>query len=206
MLIQIFPDNIDERKIAQAAEVLKNGGLVIYPTDTVYSLGCALTDTRAIEKVARLKGIRPDKAHFSIVCSDLAHLTDYSKQVENHIYKLMRSIFPGPYTVILEASKNIPRIFSSNKKTIGIRIPDNNIARRLVEALGCPLIATSVHDEDEIIEYSTDPEMIHEKWEKLVDIVIDGGPGGFEVSTILDCTRGAASLVRKGKGSIEGIV
>lgn len=206
MIEQIFPDNIDERKLAKAVRFLKDGGVIIYPTDTVYTLGCALNQTKAIERVARLKGIKPEKANFSIVCSDLANLSDYSKQVENHIFKLMRGLLPGPYTFILEANKNIPRIFSSNKKTIGIRVPDNPITKRLIEELGCPMISTSVHDDDQLLEFSTDPERIHEKWEKLVDMVIDGGPGGFEVSTILDCTGGAVSLVRKGKGSVEGIL
>jgi tRNA threonylcarbamoyl adenosine modification protein (Sua5/YciO/YrdC/YwlC family) len=206
MIEQIFPDNIDERKLAKAVRFLKNGGVIIYPTDTVYTLGCALNQTKAIERVARLKGIKPEKANFSIVCSDLANLSDYSKQVENHIFKLMRGLLPGPYTFILEANKNIPRIFSSNKKTIGIRVPDNPITKRLIEELGCPMISTSVHDDDQLLEFSTDPERIHEKWEKLVDMVIDGGPGGFEVSTILDCTGGAVSLVRQGKGSVEGIL
>jgi tRNA threonylcarbamoyl adenosine modification protein (Sua5/YciO/YrdC/YwlC family) len=204
--MQLFPDNIDDRKLARAVQILKNGGVVIYPTDTVYSIGCALTDTKAIERVARLKGIRPDKAHFSIVCCDLADLSVYSKQVENHIFKLMKSLLPGPYTFILEASKEIPRIFSSNKKTIGIRVPDHPIALELVRQLGCPIIATSVHDEDEIVEYMTEPERIAEKWEHQVDLVIDGGVCGLEVSTILDCTGGEVTLVRQGKGSVEGIL
>jgi tRNA threonylcarbamoyl adenosine modification protein (Sua5/YciO/YrdC/YwlC family) len=206
MLVQIFPDNIDDRKIAQAVECLRKGGVIIYPTDTVYSMGCALDNPKAIERVARLKGIKAEKANFSIVCSDLSHLTDYSKQVENYIFKLMKSLLPGPYTFILEASRNIPKYFAPTKKTIGIRIPDHPIALRLVRELGCPIIATSVHDDDTILEYTTDPERIYEKWEKDVDMVIDGGPGGFEVSTILDCTGGGVTVARKGKGPVDGII
>jgi tRNA threonylcarbamoyl adenosine modification protein (Sua5/YciO/YrdC/YwlC family) len=206
MLIEIFPNNIDDRKIRQIVETLQQGGIIIYPTDTVYSFGCSLEQPKTMEKIARLKGIKPEKANFSIACSDLKHLSDYSKQVNNSLFKLMRNVLPGPYTFILEAGKNIPRLFSSNKKTIGIRVPDNAIAKRIIEELGCPLIATSVHDDDEIIDYTTDPQMIEEKWGNEVDIVIDGGPGGLEPSTILDCTNGNIVLVRQGKGSVEGFL
>ena len=203
MIVEIFPGNIDDRKIAQVVECLKDGGLVVYPTDTVYSLGCDLQNSAAIEKIAKIKGLRSDKTNFSIVCSDLSHLSDYSKQVENHVFKLMKQLLPGPYTFILEGSKLIPKIFSDRKKTIGIRIPDNAIARRIVEQLGRPIIATSVHDDDAVLEYTTDPELIHEKMGSLVDIVIDGGPGGFQVSTILDCSKGSVEVVREGKGPID---
>jgi len=201
MLIELFPQNIDLRKVAQIVEKLQSGGVIIFPTDTVYSIGCSLNNTRAIERVARLKGIRPDKAHFSIICHDLSDLSDYCKPMENHIFKMMKSVLPGPYTFILEANRNIPKIFASNKKTIGIRVPDNPIARLLVKELGCPLVVSSVIDEDEIIEYTSDPAHIYEKWESLVDIVIDGGPGGFEPSTIIDCTRGLPEMIRQGKGT-----
>lgn len=203
MLLEIFSGNIDDRKLDQVVECLKSGGLVVYPTDTVYSLGCDLQNSTAIEKMAKIKGVRSDKTNFSIVCSDLSHLADYSKQVDNHVFKLMKQVLPGPYTFILEGSKLIPKIFSERKKTIGIRIPDNPIARRIVEKLGRPIVATSVHDEDELLEYTTDPALIHEKMEHLVDIVIDGGPGGFEVSTILDCSKGSIEVVREGKGPID---
>jgi tRNA threonylcarbamoyl adenosine modification protein (Sua5/YciO/YrdC/YwlC family) len=204
MLIQIFPDNIDSRKIQQAVDVLKKGGVIIYPTDTVYSLGCAISSNKAIERLARLKGVKPEKAQFSIVCSGFSHLSDYSQPVGNPIFKMMKSMLPGPYTFVLEANRNIPRIFSAKRKTIGIRVPDNRIALALVEALGEPIVASSVHDEDALLEYTTDPERIDEKWGKQVDLIIDGGPGGFEASTILDCTGGAPSLIRQGKGSVEG--
>ncbi|MCC6599351.1 MAG: threonylcarbamoyl-AMP synthase [Crocinitomicaceae bacterium] len=200
MLIELFPQNIDMRKLGQAVEVLRSGGILIYPTDTVYSIGCALGNTRAIERVAKLKKIRPEKAHFSLICYDLSHLSDYCKPIDNRVFKMMKSILPGPYTLILEANRNIPKIFSSNKKTIGIRVPDNPITRMLVKELGSPIIATSVIDEDDIVEYTADPLLIHEKWERLVDLVIDGGPGGLEPSTIIDCTRGTPEIIRVGKG------
>lgn len=199
-MIEIHPDNPDMRKIKQVVECLKDGGVIVYPTDTVYSFGCDMMNTRALEKVARLKSIRLEKANFSICCYDLSHITEYSKQLDNHVFKMMKSVLPGPYTFILQAGKNIPKVFSEKKKTIGIRVPDNNIARAIVKELGNPIIASSVHDEDEIVEYTTDPSLIHEKFEKLVDIVIDGGIGGLDVSTILDCTGGEITLVREGKG------
>jgi tRNA threonylcarbamoyl adenosine modification protein (Sua5/YciO/YrdC/YwlC family) len=205
MLLEIHPQNPDKRKIAQVVECLMDGGIVIYPTDTVYSIGCDLQNSRAIERVARLKNVRVDKANFSLVCYDLSHITEYSRQLSNPVFKLMKNVLPGPYTFILEAGKNIPRIFSEKKKTIGIRVPDNLIARTIVQELGRPIIATSVHDDDQMMEYTTDPFHIHEKFEKLVDIVIDGGPGGLEASTILDCTGGHIEVIRIGKGSVEDL-
>ncbi|MEZ7887728.1 MAG: L-threonylcarbamoyladenylate synthase [Flavobacteriales bacterium] len=203
MLLQIHPDNPDPRKIKQVIECLNDGGVIVYPTDTVYSFGCSLQKHKAFERIARLKGLKPEKAHFSLVCYDLSHLSEFSKAVDNRTYKMMRKAFPGPYTFILNASANVPKIFKAKKKTIGIRIPDNNIARTLVNELGSPLIASSVHDEDEIIEYTTDPELIHEKYEKLVDIVIDGGYGNNEASTIYDCTGLDPELIREGIGDID---
>lgn len=203
MLVEIFPGNMDERKIRQAVDLLRSGGVVIYPTDTVYTLGCALSSNKAIERVARLKGVRPEKARFSIVCSDLSHMTDYSLPVTNPVFKLMKTLLPGSYTFILESNRNIPRIFENNRKTIGIRVPDHPIAIRLVQALGEPLISTSIHDDDALLEYSTDPMRIEEKWGNQVDMVIDGGPGGFQPSTIIDCTGGGVEIVREGKGAEE---
>lgn len=203
MLLEIHPDNPDVRKIKQVITCLQDGGVIIYPTDTVYSFGCDMLNRKALEKVARLKKIKLEKANFSIVCNDLAHLSEYSKPLDNSVFKLMKSLLPGPYTFILEANRNIPKIFSEKKKTIGIRIPDNKIALSIVSALGNPIIAASVHDEDEVLEYSTDPEAIHETWENLVDIVIDGGPGSLEASTILDCSKGAVELIRLGKGPVD---
>lgn len=200
MLLEIHPDNPDERKIRQVVECLLDGGVIVYPTDTVYSFGCDMLNNKAVERVARLKNIKVEKANFSLVCYDLSHITEYSKQLSNPVFKLMKSVLPGPFTFILESGRAIPKIFSERKKTIGIRVPNNNIARAIVANLGHPIIATSVHDDDEILEYTTDAELIHQKFEKLVDIVIDGGPGSFDVSTIIDCTGDEIAIVRQGKG------
>lgn len=206
MLIDIHQENPDERKIQQVVEVLKKGGVIIYPTDSVYSLGCALSHTKAIERVAQIKGIKPEKANFSIVCEDLSQLSRYAKQVDTNIYKLMKRALPGPYTFILNASNLVPKIFKSKKKTIGIRVPDHLIPQRIVEVLGEPIIATSVHADDEILEYITDPELIHEKYEKIVDLVINSGMGNIHASTIFDCTSGEPELIREGIGPIEGLI
>jgi tRNA threonylcarbamoyl adenosine modification protein (Sua5/YciO/YrdC/YwlC family) len=203
LIIEIHPDNPDERKIRQIVDCLLEGGVIVYPTDTVYSFGCDMLNNKALERVARLKNIKTEKANFSLVCHDLSHITEYSKQLSNPVFKLMKSVLPGPYTFILEAGRAIPKIFSERKTTIGIRVPDNNIARDIVKKLGHPIIAASVHDDDELLEYTTDPEMIHEKFEKLVDMVIDGGPGSFDASTILDCTGDQITLVRQGKGVVD---
>lgn len=200
MLIELFPDNIDTKKLAAVVQTLKSGGVIIYPTDTVYTMGCALSSAKGIEKVAKLKNVKMEKAKFSIVCSDLSHLTDYSQPVSNPVFKLMKTLLPGPFTFILEANRNIPRYFAANRKSIGIRIPDNKIIKMLVEMLGEPIISTSIHDDDEILEFSTDPERIDEKWGSLVDLIIDGGPGGLDPSTIIDCTNGAVEIIRVGKG------
>jgi tRNA threonylcarbamoyl adenosine modification protein (Sua5/YciO/YrdC/YwlC family) len=205
MLVVIHPDNPDPRKIKQVVDCLKDGGIIIYPTDTVYSIGCDISNTKAIERIARLKNVRADKANFSLVCYDLSHITDYSRQMSNPVFKLMKNLLPGPYTFILDAGRNIPKIFSDRKKTIGIRVPDNNIARSIVKELDRPIIATSVHDEDSILEYTTDPEQIHENFQHLVDIVIDGGTGGFEASTVLDCTGDRIEVIREGKGPVDFI-
>jgi len=206
MLLQIHPDNPDARKIKQVIDCLKDGGLIIYPTDTVYSIGCDLMNKRAIEKVARIKGLKPEKANFSIVCHDVSSLGDYTKQFSRQVFKVMNKALPGPFTFILNASNKVPKLFDSNKKTIGIRIPNNNIALEIVQQLGNPIIATSVHDDDEILEYTTDPELIHEKYEKLVDIVIDGGYGNNIASTIIDCTNDDIEVVREGAESIEAFL
>lgn len=203
MLLPIHPANPDTRKIAQAVECLKSGGIIVYPTDTVYSMGCDMLNHKALERLAQIKQIKLEKANFSLICHDLSHLTAYSKQLSNPVYKLMRNSLPGPYTFILEASKAIPKIFSDKKRTVGIRVPDNSIARAIVEALGNPIVSTSVHDDDAFLEYTTDAELIHEKLHKLVDLVIDGGPCGFEVSTIIDCTSDDIRLVRQGKGQVD---
>jgi tRNA threonylcarbamoyl adenosine modification protein (Sua5/YciO/YrdC/YwlC family) len=201
-LLRIYPDNPDERRIRKVAECLRNGGLVIYPTDTVYGLGCDIHNTRAIEKIARIKGIKPQKNDFSFICYDLSHIADYAR-VSNVAFKLMKKTLPGPFTFILEANNNVPKILNTNKKTVGIRVPDNTIPRYVVRELGNPIITTSIKDEDEVIEYSTDPELIFEKFQHLVDIVIDGGYGGNVGSTIIDATTDEFEVVRAGLGEIS---
>ena len=203
MLVPIHPSNPDPRKIAQVVECLRQGGIVVYPTDTVYSMGCDMYNSKALERLALIKQIKLEKANFSLVCHDLSNLTEYSKQLSNPVYKLIRSLLPGPYTFILEASKAIPKIFSDRKKTVGIRVPDNAIARAIVEALGNPIVSTSVHDDDAILDYTTDAELIHEKWSNRVDIVIDGGTGGLEPSTVISCVNDEIEVIRVGKGSVE---
>jgi tRNA threonylcarbamoyl adenosine modification protein (Sua5/YciO/YrdC/YwlC family) len=203
MLVRIHPDNPDLRQLARALEVLRDGGVIIYPTDGVYAFGCDATRQRAVERVARLKGIKPEKADFSLVFADLSHLSDFTRPVDTRTFKLMKSCLPGPYTFILNANTNVPKLFRNNKKTIGIRIPDNNICRTLARELGNPLISSSVHDEDEIIEYTTDPSLIHERYNDQVDLVIDGGYGLNTPSTIIDCTGDEPLLLRRGAGEVE---
>jgi len=203
MLLQIHPDNPNPRNVNMVLECLKDGGIIIFPTDTVYGIGCDIYKLKAVERIASIKGIRLDKANFSFICYDLSHISDYTKPLDNTIFKLMKKTLPGPFTYILDANSHVPKIFQSKKKTVGIRIPDNDIIRGIVKELGNPVMSTSVRDEDAIIEYTTDPELIHEKYEKLVDIVIDGGYGDNEASTIIDCTQGEIKLVRQGKGILE---
>jgi len=200
MLIDINPDNIDLRKIDRCAEVLRNDGIVVYPTDTVYSVGCSIQSGKGIERLARLKNIKPEKARFAIVCSDLTHLSDYAKQLDNSTFRLLKRLLPGPYTFILEAGGQIPRVFPGNRKTIGIRVPDHPVPQAIVKSLGCPIITTSLHDQDEMMEYPTDPQEIYDVWQDKADIIIDAGPGGFIASTVVDMTSGEAVLVREGKG------
>ncbi|WOC39992.1 L-threonylcarbamoyladenylate synthase [Polaribacter sp. HL-MS24] len=200
--IKIYNENPNQKEIDKVVQVLQNGGLVIYPTDTVYGLGCDITKTKAIERIAQIKGIKMDKANFSFVCNDLSHLSDYVKQIDTATFKILKRALPGPYTFILPGSKNLPKAFK-NKKTVGIRIPDNSIIRTLVKALGNPIITTSIKDEDDILEYTTDPELIFEKWQHLVDVVIDGGFGDNLGSTIIDLTTEVPTILREGKGSID---
>lgn len=203
MLHIIHPDNPDQRKVNLVVDILNKGGVIIYPTDTVYSLGCSLHKKRAIEKLAQLKGIKLKKANFSIICSDLSHLAEYTKPIDRASYKLLNKNLPGPFTFILKASSQIPKLFDTNRKTIGIRIPDNNILKAVIEALGHPLVTTSILDEDEIIEYTTDPSLIEEKWEKLVDGIIDGGYGNNIASTVVDLSDDDVEIVRQGAGILE---
>jgi tRNA threonylcarbamoyl adenosine modification protein (Sua5/YciO/YrdC/YwlC family) len=205
MLLKIHPDNPGERHLKMVTECLHDGGIIIYPTDTVYGLGCDITRNKAVERVAQIKGIRKEKANFSFICHSLSQLSDYSKPISTHVYKIMKRALPGPYTFILNANNRVPSLFESRKKTVGIRIPDHKVPLMIVEQLGNPIMTTSIHDEDEIIEYSTDPELIYEKFSKLVDIVIDSGPGGNIPSTILDCTHEEVEIIRQGKGSTDWI-
>lgn len=201
-LIKIYDENPNEKQINEVVKVLRDGGLIIYPTDTVYSLGCSIKSNRAIEKIAQIKEVKVEKANFSFVCESLSNLSDYVKQIDTPTFKMLKRALPGPYTFILEGNNNLPAIFKK-KKTVGIRVPDNSITKALVSALGCPIISTSIHDDDEVIEYTTDPELIFEKWENLVDIVVDGGYGGNIASTVIDLTQGEPILVREGKGTPE---
>ncbi|TCP26838.1 translation factor SUA5 [Tenacibaculum skagerrakense] len=202
--IKLYNENPNPKEIDKVVKVLQSGGLVIYPTDTVYGLGCDITNTKALERIAKIKGIKLEKANFSFVCNDLSHLSDYVKQVDTPVYKILKRALPGPYTFILPGSTNLPKAFKK-RKTVGIRIPDNNIARTIVERLGNPIVSTSIRDEDEVIEYTTDPELIFEKWQNIVDVVIDGGYGDNQPSTVIDLTEDEPEIVREGKGSLDVI-
>ncbi len=206
MLIRIYPDNPNPKAVKQVVDCLRNGGVIIYPTDTVYAIGCDVTQPKALERVARIKGLKLEKADFSFIFYDLSHLSDYTLQVDTPTYKLLKRALPGPYTFILKANSIIPKIFKSKKKTIGIRIPDSNIIRTIVNELGNPVVSTSVHDDDEVIEYTTDPELIHERYENLVDMVIDGGYGDNFASTVIDLSEDEAVIIREGKGLVEAIL
>jgi tRNA threonylcarbamoyl adenosine modification protein (Sua5/YciO/YrdC/YwlC family) len=203
MLVRIHPDNPAERQLKMAVECLEQDGVIIYPTDTVYALGCSIYKPKALERVARIRGLKLEKANFSVVCHDLSNLSEYTKPIPNNVFKLMKKALPGPFTFILEANNNIPKIFQHKKSTVGIRIPNNNIVRELVRMLGNPIISTSIHDEDDIIEYTTDPELIYEKYMRLVDMVVDGGYGDNEASTVVDCTGDEPEIIRQGKGDLS---
>lgn len=206
LLLKLYEDSPSPRHIKQIADVLREGGIVIYPTDTIYAIGCDLHNVKAIERLARIKGIRREDAKFSFICHDLSLLSTYTKPISNEVFRLMRSVLPGPYTFILEASNQVPKIVQRKRSQVGIRIPDNAIARAIVEELGHPVMSTSVHDPDEVIEYTTDPELIYEKYMDLVDIVIDGGYGDNQPSTILDCTGEEVIVVREGKGPVDHLL
>lgn len=205
MLIRIYPDNPSPRQINQVVEILKNGGVIIYPTDTVYGLGCDIFNNKAVERIARIKGIKPEKANFSFICSDYSHISQFTRVLDNHTFKMMKKYLPGPFTFILPANNNIPKLFKNKKKTVGIRIPKNNIPLEIVKELGNPILTTSIHDTDSVIDYTTDPELIHENFGHLVDAVVDGGFGNNKPSTILDCTTETIQLVRQGLGLFEDI-
>jgi tRNA threonylcarbamoyl adenosine modification protein (Sua5/YciO/YrdC/YwlC family) len=201
MMLSIHPDNPEPRKIKQVVDVLSQGGLIIYPTDTVYGLGCDIYNQKAIERLCRLKGIKPEKMSFSFICNDLSHISEYTLNLDTPTYKLMKKALPGPFTFILKANNSIPKLFKNNKKTVGIRVPDHPIPRAIVAELGHPIITTSIHHEDEILDYITEPYLMEERFGKLVDIIIDGGTGGIEPSTIVDCTQEEPTVLREGKGN-----
>lgn len=206
MIIKIHPETPSLRLLRKAAECLRNGGVIIYPTDTVYALGCDINQPKAVQRVAQIKGIKAEKANFSLICHDLSHISDLTKPFSTSVYKAMKKSLPGPFTFILNANNNVPKLFQSRKKTIGIRVPDNRIAREIVRELGNPIISTSVYDDDEILEYTTDPELIYERYRQQVDMVIDGGNGDNQASTVIDCTGEEMEVIRQGKGDISDIL
>lgn len=202
MLLQVLANNPDDRIIYKVVDSLNRGGVIIVPTDTVYAIVCALSHPKSIEKIARIKGIKTEKANFSLLCASFAQVSEYARQIDNPVFKLMKQHLPGPYTFILEAGNKLSKILDSKKKTVGIRIPDHRVIQALVHQLGCPLVSTSVHDDDEILEYITDPELIHERYGCEVDMVIDSGYGHNVASTIIDCTKGEPLVIRQGIGEV----
>ena len=203
MLIKLYEENPEQKKVDQVIEILKRGGTIIYPTDSVYSLGCDLFNHKAIQKVAAIQGVKPEKSHFTLLFNDLSSLSDYTLPFDTWVYKLMKKALPGPFTFILKANSNVPKIFKSKKKTIGIRVPDNAIPKTIIEQLGNPIISTSIKDDDDVIEYTTDPELIHEKYRDKVDAVIDGGYMNNVATTVVDCTEGEAVILRQGIGNLD---
>ena len=203
--IKLYEENPREDIIKEIADSIRDGALVIYPTDTVYGIGCDLYNQKALNRLCLIKGVKPNKLNLSFICYDLSDISLYAKQIDNSVFKLMKRVLPGPYTFILNASSKVPKILNTKKPHVGIRVPDNNIPRQLVKTLGNPIITSSIRDEDEVIEYSTDPELIFEKFEKTVDIIIDGGYGGNVPSTVLDCTVEPFEVLREGLGEIEGL-
>ncbi len=200
--IKLYEENPNPKELKRIVKILKDGGLIIYPSDTVYALGCDITNTKALERVAQIKGVKLEKANFSFVCEDLSNLSDYVRQIDSKTFKILKRALPGPYTFILPSNSNLPPVFKK-KKEVGIRVPDNAITKAIVHALGNPIVSTSIYDEDEVIEYTTDPELIFEKWQSRVDVVVDGGYGDNIPSTVIDLTGDEPILVREGKGSPE---
>ncbi|MFB5944328.1 L-threonylcarbamoyladenylate synthase [Albibacterium profundi] len=202
MFIKIYEENPNPKSIEQVVDILKKGGVIIYPTDTIYGIGCDITNPKAIERVCRIRGIKKEKSNLSFICNDLTSISQYTKPLDNVTFRLLKRSLPGPFTFIFNASSQVPKLLSSKKKTVGIRVPDNNIAREIVRQLGNPIISTSIHDDDEVIEYSTDPELIYEKYGTVVDAVIDGGYGKNIPSTVVDCTTGDFDVIRQGEGDL----
>ncbi|MEQ5792387.1 threonylcarbamoyl-AMP synthase [Muricauda sp. NFXS6] len=201
-LIKLYEENPNPKQVQKVVDVLRKGGLVIYPTDTVYGLGCDITNSKALQRIARIKGVKLEKANWSFICADLSNLSDYVRQIDSPTFKILKRTLPGPYTFILPGNNNLPKDFKK-KKTVGIRVPDNAIARALVTGLGHPIVSTSIRDDDDVLEYTTDPELIFEKWQNLVDVVIDGGYGDNVASTIIDLSGDEPEVIREGKGSLE---
>jgi len=202
-LLKIHPQNPENRKIDQVVATLKNGGIIIYPTDTIYGIGCDLMNRKAIERLCQIMDIKPQKLDLSFICNDLSHISEYVKRIDTPVFKLLKKTLPGPYTFILESSSKVPKILDVNKKTVGIRIPDHNIPREIVSRLGNPLITSSIKDDDIIKEYTTDPDEIYEDFKHHVDLVIDGGTGGNIPSTVVDCTGNSVSVIRAGLGDVD---
>lgn len=206
MLRKIYPENPNPREIQQVAECLRNGGIVIFPTDTIYGMGCDIYKPKSVERIVQILGNTKKKSSLSFICHDLSQLSDFTTPISNHIFKVMKRALPGPYTFILNANNEVPKIILGNKKTVGIRVPNNSIIREIVKELGHPIFTTSIKDEDEIVEYITDPELIYEKFGELVDIVIDGGYGGNIPSTVVNCTSHEIEIIREGKGDLQLII
>ena len=206
MLLKIHSENPYSRNLKKVVECLQSGGVIISPTDTIYGIGCDIYNHDAVERVSRIKGIKPEYSNFSFICYDFSHLSDFTKPLDNNVFKVMRKALPGPFTFVLKANSNVPKLFKSKKKTVGIRIPNNSICRAIVKELGHPILSTSLHDEDKIIDYITDPEIIEEKFGKEVDIVIDGGIGNNRPSTVIDCSDGNLKVLREGAGDINKFI
>ena len=203
MLLKIYPNNPNEKHLQQVVECLQDGGLIIYPTDTVYGLGCDIYQAKTIERLCQIRNIKPDKANLSFICYDLSHLSDFVKPIDNSLFRILKHALPGPFTFILNANNKVPKLMHSNKKTVGIRVPDHPIARGIVNLLGNPIVSTSIHDDDDLLEYSTDPELIYEKYKDQVDILIDAGYGELQASTVVDFTSDEPLILRQGKGDFE---
>ena len=203
MLVRIYNENPNPKSIEETVRILKSGGVIIYPTDTVYGIGCDITNQKAIEKVYSIRGLKPEKSNLSFICYDLTDISQYTKPFDTPVFRVLKKALPGPFTFIFNASSQVPKLLSSKKKTVGIRIPNNNIVREIVRELGNPIVTTSIRDEDEIIEYSTDPELIYEKYQEQVDLVIDGGYGDNIASTVVDVTSGDFESLREGKGDLN---
>ena len=204
-LLKIYEDNPDDRAVREVVECLNRGGVIVCPTDTVYSFACLLGNSKGFDRIARLKGLKPEKAHFSLLCSDLSDLSTYTQHLSNTTFKTMKRVLPGPYTFVLPASNQVPKLYKSSKKTIGIRVPDHSVALAILKALGKPLVVSSVHDDDDVLEYTTNPELIDERWGHAVDMTVDGGIGHLHASTVVDCTGDEPEVVREGLGDVDAL-